>query len=151
MPTDRELEEQVKAALVTDRRLDHHKAIAVSARAGVVTLRGTVESPRQRHAAAEDARAVAGVREVYDELDVRPLPHDPRDDELRGEVLQSLIRDARIRDELIRVEVAAGWVTLKGEVKNQEESDAAFEDVSNVNGVGGITNAIRVVTAPSLG
>jgi len=42
-------------------------------------------------------------------------------------------------------------VTLHGEVKHQDESDAAFEDVSKVEGVGGVTNAIRVVTAPSLG
>jgi osmotically-inducible protein OsmY len=38
--------------------------------------------------------------------------------------------------------------TLKGQVRHQDESDAAFEDVSGLEGVGGITNEIKVVTAP---
>jgi len=66
MHQDLELEEQVREALARDSRLANHKAIAVSARAGVVTLRG--------------------------------LPHDPRDDELRGSLLQALIWDPRLRD-----------------------------------------------------
>ena len=151
MPQDTEIEERVREALAHDQRVAHHKAIAVSARAGVVTLRGTVDSAKERRAVAEDVRAVRHVRHVYDELQFRPLPHDPRDDELRGAALQSLIWDARVRDHEIDVEVADGWVTLKGEVKDQHESDAAFEDMSKLAGIGGITNAIKVVTAPSLG
>jgi osmotically-inducible protein OsmY len=91
------------------------------------------------------------VNAVYDELTVRPLPHDPRDDEIRGAALQSLIRDPRVPETTIDVEVDAAWVTLKGEVRHQHESDAAFEDVSQLEDVGGITNAIKVVTAPRLG
>jgi hypothetical protein len=33
-------------------------------------------------------------------------------------------------------------------VRHQSESDAAFEDVAGLEDVGGITNAIEVVTAP---
>ena len=47
----------------------------------------------------------------------------------------------------IDVKVTDGWVTLKGEVRHQFESDAAFDDVARLEGVGGITNEIRVVTA----
>ena len=47
----------------------------------------------------------------------------------------------------VEVKVANGWLTLKGEVKHQYDSDAAFEAVSGLPGVGGITNEIRVVTA----
>ena len=90
MPQDIELEDNVKAALARDPRVDHDQAIAVFASAGVVTLRGTVESVKQRHAAVEDAHAVTGVDAVYDELNLRPLPHDPRDDEIRGTALQLL-------------------------------------------------------------
>jgi osmotically-inducible protein OsmY len=76
------------------------------------------------------------------------LSGDPRDYELRGAALQSLIDDARVPDEQIDVHVSAAWVTLKGEVHHQHESDAAFEDVKHMGDVGGITNEIRVVTAP---
>ena len=151
MPHDIELEDNVKAALARDPRVDHDQAIAVFARAGVVTLRGTVESVKQRHAAVEDAQAVTGVDAVYDELNLRPFPHDPRDDEIRGTVLQLLIRDPRVPETTIDVAVADRWVTLNGEVRHQHESDAAFEDVEKLEGVGGITNAIKVVTAPRMG
>jgi osmotically-inducible protein OsmY len=151
MPQDIELEDNVKAALARDPRVDHDQAIAVFASSGVVTLRGTVESVKQRHAAVEDARAVTGVDAVYDELNLRPLPHDPRDDEIRGTVLQLLIRDPRVPETTIDVAVADSWVTLKGEVRHQHESDAAFEDVAELERVGGITNAIKVVTAPRMG
>jgi osmotically-inducible protein OsmY len=59
MPQEIEIEDNVKAALAGDPRVDHDQAIAVFASAGVVTLRGTVESVKQRHAAVEDARAVS--------------------------------------------------------------------------------------------
>lgn len=58
MPQDIELEENVRSALARDRRVDHDQAIAVFASAGVVTLRGSVESFKHRHAAVEDAHAV---------------------------------------------------------------------------------------------
>ena len=151
MPQDIELEDNVKAAFAHDPRLDHDQAIAVFASGDVVTLRGSVESLRQRRAAVEDAQAVTGVEAVYDQLNLRPFPHDPRDDEIRGTALQVLIRDPRVPATTIDVQLAEGWLTLKGEVRHQHESDAAFEDVSQLEGVGGITNAIKVVTAPRMG
>ena len=151
MPQDIELEDTVKAALASDSRVDHDKAIAVFASAGAVTLRGTVESVKQRHAAVEDAHAVTGVEVVYDQLNLRPLPHDTRDDEIRGTALQLLTRDPRVHENTVDVAVDGGWVTLKGEVRHQHESDAAFEDVAQLEDVGGITNAIKVVTAPRMG
>ena len=108
-------------------------------------------STRQRHAAVEDAHAVTGVDAVYDELNLRPLPHDPHDDEIRGTALQLLIRDPRVPETTIDVAVADRWVTLKREVRHQHERDAAFEDVEKLEGVGGITNAIKVVAAPGMG
>ena len=116
----------------------------------MVTLRGTVESVKQRHAAVEDAHGVTGVEAVYDELNLRPFPHDPHDDEIRGKALQLLTRDPRVRETSVDVVVADAWVTLKGEVRHQHESDAAFEDVAQLEGVGGITNTIKVVTVPRM-
>ena len=61
---------------------------------------------------------------MYDELDLRPFPHDPHDDEMRGAALQALIRDPRVHETTIDVAVADRWVTLKAEVRHQHESDA---------------------------
>jgi osmotically-inducible protein OsmY len=94
----------------------------------------------------QDAKRPLGVYEVVDQLVVR-LIDDIRDDELRGWILQRLLWDANVPAESIDVRVGAGWVTLKGQVKHQFESDAAFDAVASIRGVGGITNDIRVVTA----
>ncbi len=59
----------------------------------------------------------------------------------------SLIHDPRIPDPSeVDVEVRDGWVTLKGEVAHQFESDAAYDDLAGLHGVLGITNEIRVTT-----
>jgi osmotically-inducible protein OsmY len=44
----------------------------------------------------------------------------------------------------IDVKVQDGWVTLKGQVSYQYQSDAAYDDVSRLYGVYGITNEIVV-------
>jgi osmotically-inducible protein OsmY len=43
--------------------------------------------------------------------------------------------------------VPAGWLTLTGEVRRQSESNAAFEAVYRLAGVGGFTNKIKVISA----
>ena len=109
-------------------------------------MRGTVRSVHQRRVAVEIAKAVRGMGDVVDELRV-----DPRDrfldDEARGAALQALMSNESVPADVIEVHVANGWLTLKGEVKHQSESDAAFAAVSGLAGVGGITNEIKVVTA----
>jgi hypothetical protein len=44
----------------------------------------------------------------------------------------------------INVKVTDGWVTLDGYVNHQHQSDAAFEDISKLFGIYGITNKITV-------
>ena len=139
--------DEFKANATAEGRLPHPAEVAVSLRAGTATLRGTVGSFHQRRAAIDAAASVRGVRSVQDELLV-----DPRDrwedNEIRGVALQALICSRAVPDERIDVTVADAWLTLKGEVKHQQHSDAAFETVKRVPGVGGITNRIVVVRAP---
>jgi osmotically-inducible protein OsmY len=138
--------DQIRDGYVRDPRIQHPTQVAVSEKAGTVTLRGTVRSLRQRRAAIEIAKSVRGVRRVEDELVV-----DPRDryldDEIRGTALQALMSNDAVPVDEINVTVADGWLTLTGRVKRQSESNAAFETVSGLSGVGGITNRIQVVTA----
>ena len=147
MSPDPQLQDRVRAALASDPRIPADADIAIAADNGVVTLRGTVASFKQRRAAVEDTESIHDVAQVFDDLKVHLLPGDVRDDELRGVALQALIWDSRVRVDEIDVSVANGWLTLTGEVKHQFQSDAAFEDVARLRGVGGVTNEIRVVTA----
>ena len=97
-------------------------------------------------AAVADARATKGVVDVYDELHVRLLDDDRRADaELRGEALQRIVSDPRLPVDYLDVHVRDGWITLKGEVDEQFQSDAAFEHVADLGGVAGVTNTIKVI------
>jgi osmotically-inducible protein OsmY len=69
---DSQMEEFVSDQLRWDPKIDH-SAIAVSADAGVVTLRGTVGSFRQKRDAEKDAKRVYGVKSVKSDLEVRLL------------------------------------------------------------------------------
>jgi osmotically-inducible protein OsmY len=140
-------EDAVRAVLSLDQRIPDPDQVAVSAEAGIVTLRGTVGSFGQRRAAVHDAANVVGVDDVNDELKVRLLDESRREDaDIRGMALQILMWDADVPAELIDVKVDEGWVTLTGDVSYQFESDAAFEDVADMLGVVGVTNSIRVTT-----
>lgn len=138
--------DEIRARYVDDDRLPHPAAVAVSERAGTVLLRGTVRSPHQRQVAVDIAKSVAGVRGVTDELKIDPRDNW-RDEEVRGAALQALMTRADVPADQIDATVAGGWLTLKGQVKHQYDSDAAFETVAELPGVGGITNEIKVVTA----
>ena len=111
-----------------------------------MTLRGTVSSFIKHQAAVEIAKSVRGVHVVQDQLFVDPRDHY-EDEELKGAAVQALISTSDALAEKIEVHVSAGWVTLSGQVKHEQDSNAAFEAVSRLPHVGGITNKITVVTA----
>lgn len=147
MAVNVELNDQILSNIALDPRIPAPLKIAAEVDSGVATLRGTVESFPQKRAAVQDARKVPGVRAVDDHLRVSPVGSALRgDDEIRGIALQRVMWDAEIPDGAVNVKVEDGWVTLKGEVKFQFQSDAAFADVASLYGVVGITNEIKVVT-----
>jgi osmotically-inducible protein OsmY len=147
MQHDIPLEDRILSSLAADPRIPDSAEIAVAAERGMVTLRGTVENFSQRRAAAEDANKIEGVYEVANELKVNWLGRGSReDDEIRGEALRTLIRDDGVPSGSVDIKVEDGWVTLKGNVSYQDQSDAAYEDVASLEGVAGITNEIKVVT-----
>jgi osmotically-inducible protein OsmY len=144
--TNATIEADIISRLELDPRLPAPAEIAVSADYGGVTLRGTVGSFAQRRAAVDDARKTPGVEDVYDEIQVRLLDDHRREDaELRGAALQMLMWDVEIPAESLDVKVEDGWVTLKGQVDYQFQSDDAFDDVASMIGVVGVTNEIKVV------
>ena len=144
--TDSRIIDDVRAELASDPRLPYTDEIAVEAYGDTVTLRGTVGSFAQQRAAVADARRTRGVVDVLDELDVRLLDEDRRKDaEIRGAALQRLGWDTEVPGDYLDVHVKDGWVTLKGDVDFQYQSDLAFDDVSRMYGVTGVTNDIKVV------
>jgi osmotically-inducible protein OsmY len=142
---DSPLEKDVIARLEDDPRIADSAEIAVVGDGSIVTLRGTVQRFSGRRAAEHDARGVEGVYEVINHLKVNPRGADRReDDEIRRAALQNLIWDAEVPSDSIDVDVQDGWVTLTGDVSFQFQSDAAYDDVSRLYGVAGVTNAIKI-------
>lgn len=146
MSGEQTITERIRARFERDEHVPHPAAIAVGERAGAVTLRGTVASPRQRDVAVHIAKSIPGVTFVSDELVLDPRDRT-EDAEIRGAALQALMSNA-VLAEHVDVTVRDGWLTLKGEVKHQADSDAAFDAVCGLPGVGGITNKITVIAAP---
>jgi len=144
--TNPPLRETVIASLRRDPRIPEPLTIAVSAQGDVVTLRGTVETFRQRHAAADVTRRAEGVREIDDQLQVELGPMDRReDDEIRAAALQKLIRDPEVPADSVEVNVREGWVTLAGYVEYEPQRLAAYDDVATLDGVTGISNEIAIL------
>jgi osmotically-inducible protein OsmY len=147
--TNTPIEDDVRSSLESDPRIPDAQKIAVSAEDSVVTLRGTIERFTQRRAAVADARKIEGVSDVIDELKVHHLlgsEFTSTDDAIRGQALQMLIWDIEVPSDRIDVQVYDGWITLKGKVDHQFQSDDAFEDVARLGGVTGVTNKIKVIT-----
>jgi len=142
--SNNELERNVYDELRWDPKVDD-AAIAVSAEEGVVTLRGTVGSFRQKREAKQDAERVYGVEQVKNELEVRILNDDRRDDaDLRGSVLQALALDSIVPSS-IDASVDDGFVTLSGQANWQFQRDEAEFVASNVLGVITVDNEIELV------
>lgn len=142
-----DLELAVVAELLWDPKVDG-EAVAVSVYDGVVTLRGTVGSPRQKREARQAAQRVAGVAYVDNELDVRLLDEDRRDDaDLRGDVLQALMLNALVPT-TIDATVKDGYVTLGGVAQWQYQRDEAEFVAGNVSGVAGLQDDVYL-TVPS--
>ncbi len=139
-----ELTRHVTDELFWDPKVDN-AAIAVSADDGVVTLGGTVGSLRQKREAKKDAERVWGVKNVNNDLQVRLLNDDRREDaDLRGAVLQALGLDSLV-PATVGADVDDGMVTLKGKANWQFQRDEAETVATNVAGVVSVENAIELV------
>jgi osmotically-inducible protein OsmY len=144
MRLDSDIRRDVEDELRWDPDIDATD-VAVSVNSGVVTLAGFVRSYMQKFQAEVDAKRVAGVVALANDLEVRLPNVDERPD-------PDIARDAveRIKSELpfawekIRVVVKSGWLTLEGEVEWNYQRERAKEAVQRVRGVRGVTNYIEI-------
>lgn len=139
-----ELRIAVEDELRWEPRVDS-QAIAVEAEHGVVTLRGTVGSLREKFDAKKAAKRVYGVKDVDDDIQVKILGSNSRDDaDLRGAVLQALVLNSEI-PESIDASAVNGVVTLTGSVPYQFQRLEAETVTSKVSGVASIDDQIELL------
>ena len=144
MKTDTQLQKDIIDELRWEPRVNEAE-IAVSAKDGVVTLTGSVETFAQKYEAERAVERVSGVRAIADDLKVKVFgPHERSDTEIAHAAINALRWDTEVPDEKLTVKVENGWVTLKGEVEWNYQKTAAERDLRYLAGVKGISNLISV-------
>ncbi|HEU4727102.1 MAG TPA: BON domain-containing protein [Kofleriaceae bacterium] len=145
MRSDSELQKAVIRELAWDTRVDE-TAIGVSVHHGVVTLNGAVPGWAQKNAAGEAAHRVAGVRDVANDIDIKPSWSSKRSDsDIAEAVRHALEWDVFVPERQIQSDVTDdGHVTLTGVVSTLQQRDDAEAAVSRLAGVRLVTNQITV-------
>ena len=149
MKTDLQIQRDVAEELRWDPSINE-KEIAIAAKDGVVSLRGTVGSYSERFAAELAAERVNGVRAVAEELKVQlPGQHVRDDTDIAHAAANALNWDVQVPNEAITATVERGWVTLRGDVDWQYQKEAAEAAVRHLIGVQGVSNFIRLMPVVS--
>src|SRR5882762_7903508 len=142
MRADEDIKRDVEAELRWDKDIDATD-IAVAVKDGVVTLTGFVRSYTQKYEAERDAKRVAGVLAVANDLEVRlPIIHQKPDPEIARNIVEELKTELPYSHSLIKATVSNGWVTLEGDVEWNYQKERAEAAARRVRGVKGISNFI---------
>jgi osmotically-inducible protein OsmY len=119
--------------------------IAVAVKDGVVTLTGFVRSYAQKWQAERDAKRVAGVVALANDIEVRLPAIDQRPDpEIAREAVSALKTQLPYSADRIKVIVNNGWITLEGEVEWNYQKQRAEEAVRHIKGTKGVMNMIML-------
>lgn len=112
---------------------------------GVVTLAGSVDTFGSKYAAVRAVEKLNGVKAVVDNLDVKlAAAHTRSDTEIAHTAVNALKWDTMVPDEMIKLTVRDGWITLDGNVPWRFQKSAAERVVRYLMGVKGVTNLLTV-------
>ena len=142
--SDKDLKQRILRELKWDSRVSW-ASINVEVTDGIVILSGTVLSYAQKIAAQQAAHRIAGVLDVANDIEVKPIDQFLRtDSEIAGAVRNALEWDALVPNELIQSTVSDGWVTLEGQVDYWRERTDAERSIRRLAGVVGVINKITI-------
>ena len=138
---DPEIHQDVRAELSIEQD-GGRRSIEVSVRHGVVSLTGLVDSYAEKWAIDRAVMRIVGVRDLRDNLHVRPPDTASPNDRLIARTADlALVWDARVPNG-IRADVIDGVLRLRGAVERFYQREAAEEAVRNLTGVRDIVNGI---------
>ncbi len=141
--TDTDIKQDVFNEMMWDPRVSSSN-IKILADDGVITLRGTVPHYMEKMAAVHAAQRVGGVKAVADELEVKGA-NEKTDEEIARAAISALKWNYSAPSD-IRVSVAKGWITLEGETEWDFQRKSAKDAVSELLGVNGVINNIKLKT-----
>jgi osmotically-inducible protein OsmY len=138
---------KVKVRLIAEPGLSP-LGVNVDTRDGVVTLFGSVKNPDLKARASAQARGVAGVKGVENELQVVPESMAKRveadDEQVRAAVLEQLGAHDSLEDSEIDVAVKNGVVRLTGTVASQGDRLTALTVARATPGVGSVIDGLEL-------
>ncbi|RKR84695.1 osmotically-inducible protein OsmY [Mucilaginibacter gracilis] len=144
MKTNQELQKDVQDAIKWEPLLNAAE-IGVTAKDGVVTLTGTVDSYAKKIEAEDATKNVAGVKAVAEEITIKYSDFGKKSDtEISNEVLKAWKWNWQIPEDKIKVKVENGWVTLEGELEWNYQKEAAKIAIRNLAGVMGVISNIKI-------
>ncbi len=139
--TDALLTTEIKAKLITVD-IDSTETLIVHVHDGVATLSGAVRTNAARARTIAAARAVHGVRLVRDQLRIDPRVPSVQDRmgdaALAGRIAAAIF--TQTGSTAVRVDVAHGVVTLRGNVTDPRLRDAAVDTARHTTGVRGVVD-----------
>jgi len=144
MKNNEELQKDVQNAIKWEPLL-HAAEIGVTAKDGVVSLTGVVDSYAKKLEAEHATKKVIGVKAVVEKIEVKfSGSWTKTDEEIAREVLVALKSNLSVPDEKVTVQVENGWVSLGGVLPWNFQKDAAKQAVSYLVGVKGVSNNIEI-------
>lgn len=142
---DEEIENRIEQALWTDDLIRQgvlaYTPIEIVVQDGLATLRGHVNTSRERQRVEDIIQEVRGVQGLENLLVI--------DYEVEVAVAQALGRDPRTRNDIVKVSSRFGRVFLQGRVPTLEIQTAAEEVAATVPQVRSIINRLRMSRRPA--
>lgn len=145
MKTNEQLQRDVIDELKWDPLISASE-IGVSAKEGVVTLSGYVDSFSKKYAAEKAAKRVNGVQAVAEDIEVRLTNGLARHDDtaIAATILNAFKWNSLVPESQLKIKVDDSWVTLEGTVDWQFQKDAAYKAVRDISGIRGVSNLINL-------
>jgi len=144
MRLDSDIRRDVEDELRWDPDIDATD-VAVAVNNGVVALTGFVRSYSQRTQAERDAKRVAGVLGVANDIEVRlPVIDQRPDPDIARDAVSALKSELPYSSENIKVIAKDGKITLEGTVEWNYARERAESAVKRIRGVKGVTNSITL-------
>jgi len=144
MKTNSELQKDVQDAISWEPLL-HSAEIGVTAKDGVVSLTGEVDSYAKKVEAESAAKKVLGVKALVEKIEVKfPSTWSKTDSDVANEVLTALKSNWSVPKDKVTVKIEDGWVTLAGELPWNYQREAAKSAVNFLTGVKGVSNNIKI-------
>jgi osmotically-inducible protein OsmY len=144
MRLDSDIRRDVEDELRWDPDIDATD-IAVAVNNGVVALTGFVRSYSQRTQAERDAKRVAGVVGVANDIEVRlPVIDQRPDPDIVRDAVSALKSELPYSSENIKVIAKDGRLTLEGTVEWNYARERAENAVKRIRGAKSVTNAITL-------